>query len=606
MARSRPYSALHPASDPPPDPNNRKPPTRSGSSGSSGDPGSSGSSDSPADTVGSDGYRTSSGDDGSSRTGPAPAPGQGEHRAPGEPEVLVVGAGPTGLLLAGDLAAAGRRVTLVEERDAAVGNLTRALVVHARTLEQLDARGLADELVEAGHPIDRLRLFGNATLHPTTLPTRFPFVLIVGQYVVERLLERRARAAGVDFRYGARMTALRHRPGGVEIEVRQPDGVHTLRAGYLVGADGAHSTVRRELGVPFPGRPVLRSLVLADVRLDAPPHDPFVVSASGQTFALVGSFGDGWYRVMGWDRNRQLPDDAPVELAEVRETVRSAMGSDFGMRDPRWISRFRSDERQAPAYRVGRAFLAGDAAHVHSPAGGLGLNTGLQDAANLSWKLVRALEAAQAAGGEAASARAADALLDTYEAERRPIGALMVRTSGALVRLGLLRYPGSGAVRTLAATAVNRVRALNQRAMGTVSGIHLSYPPASPGSQEPHRRGRRAPLPGLGAAPAPHPLTGKRVPDLRLTSGRLYEALREGRFVLVTPRGAARRPADRRFVQVESAGPGRRTLLVRPDAHIAWAAEGPEPAGLEEALTAWTGPPTARGRADKDRIRADA
>ncbi|WP_326688725.1 FAD-dependent monooxygenase [Streptomyces sp. NBC_01795] len=476
-----------------------------------------------------------------------------------EAEVLVVGAGPTGLLLAGDLAASGRRVTLIERRDDTAGNLTRALVVHARTLEQLDARGLADELVKAGHPVEGLRLFGTATLDPTSLPTRFPFVLVVGQYEVERLLERRAREAGVVFRHGAELAALRQDAHGVEADIREGGKARTLRARYLVGADGVHSKVREELGLPFPGKSVLRSIVLADVRLAEPPKAPFTVNATERAFALVATFGDGWYRVMGWRRGRQLPDSAPAELEEVREFTRLALGSDFGMHDARWISRFHSDERQAPAYRVGRVFLAGDAAHVHSPAGGMGMNTGLQDAANLSWKLTAVLDDTSAS-----------TLLDTYEAERHPVGKVVLRTSGAIIRVALMHFPGSHTLRTVAGSLVNRIRPMAKRAIMTVSGIGLSYP-ARPGS---------------------HRLAGRRAPDLALASGRLYETLREGRFVLVTPHGAPSRAEDPRFVHEESAGAGRHTLLIRPDGYIAWAGEGPAPEGLEAALTEWTGWPT--------------
>ncbi|WP_344567962.1 FAD-dependent monooxygenase [Streptomyces axinellae] len=471
-------------------------------------------------------------------------------------EVLVVGAGPTGLLLAGDLAASGRRVTLIERRDDTTSNLSRALVVHARTLEQFDARGLAEDLVKAGHPIEKLRLFGTATLDPTSLPTRFPFVLVVGQYEVERLLERRAQEAGVVFRHGAELTALRQDAHTVTAEIREADEDRTLRARYLVGTDGVHSKVREELGLPFPGKSVIRSMVLADVRLDEPPKAPFTADATERAFALIGTFGDGWYRVMGWHRDRQLPDSAPADLEEVREFTRLALGSDFGIREARWISRFHSDERQAPAYRVGRIFLAGDAAHVHSPAGGMGMNTGLQDAANLSWKLAAVLDATSA-----------PTLLDTYEAERHPVGTMVLRTSGAILRIALTRFPGSRAARSLAGTLVDRIWPVAKRAIMTVSGIGLSYPAPS-GS---------------------HRLAGKRAPDLALASGRLYEALREGRFVLVTPRGARSRGEDTRFIHEETAGAGRFTLLIRPDGYIAWAGEGPDPAGREAALTEWTG-----------------
>lgn len=491
-------------------------------------------------------------------TGPEPGwgTGSGSGTDPGQ-DVIVVGAGPTGLMLAGDLAASGHRVTLIERRDDTTSNLTRALVVHARTLEQFDARGLADELVTRGCPIERLGLFGFATLNPAELPSRYPFVLVTGQCEVERLLERRARETGAVFRTGAEMTALRQDEGGVEIDLSEKGETHTLRAAYLVGTDGVHSGVREALGLPFPGGSVVRSIVLADVRLDDPPQDPLIANAKGQAFALVATFGDGWYRVVGWHRQRQLPDSAPADLEEVRDFTRLALGSDFGMRDARWVSRFHSDERQAPEYRVGRVFLAGDAAHVHSPAGGMGMNTGLQDAANLSWKLSAVL------GGSASPA-----LLETYQSERHPVGRLVLRLSGAIIRIALMHFPGGGALRSMVSEVVKRTGPLKHSAILNISGIGLSYP--SP----------------IGA----HALTGKRAPDLALASGRLYEALREGRFVLVTPRGAGHgRTGDPRFVTAETAAPGKYTLLVRPDGYIAWAGNGAEPKGLDTALTIWTG-----------------
>lgn len=506
--------------------------------------------------------------DGASPSAAAPADAPAQSSA----DVIVVGAGPTGLLLAGDLAAAGHHVTLVERRAEEIGSLSRALVVHARTLEQLDARGLADELVERGQRVGRMRLFGGAALLPSRLPSRFPFVLVAGQFEVERVLLRRAREAGVAFRYGTEMAGLRQDSGGVELTVRAteqegreqrafPEGrTESLRASYLVGTDGVHSTVREALGLPFPGRAAIRSIVLADVRMSEPPSAPFTADATGDAFALVGSFGDGWHRVAGWDRRRQLPDSAPVDLDEVRRLARDVFGTDFGLHSPRWMSRFHSDERQAPHYRVGRSFLAGDAAHAHSPAGGMGMNTGLQDAANLSWKLSAVLH------GQAPAS-----LLDSYEQERHPVGAQVLRISGGILRAGLTGYGPLRRMRALAAKALTSATPLADRAIRAVSGLAVSYP----------------------APRGAHPLTGRRAPDLALTSGRLYEALREGTFVLVVPAGGAR-PAlsdPSRVVCAESRRDPKRTLLIRPDGYIAWASDAPDQAGLRRALEEWTAPP---------------
>ncbi|MFD7569709.1 FAD-dependent monooxygenase [Streptomyces sp. NPDC059810] len=467
--------------------------------------------------------------------------------APTDTQVLVIGAGPTGLLLAGDLATAGIDVTLVERRPHGLANMTRAFGVHARTLEQLDARGLADELVATGTTLGTARLFGRLDLDLTRLPSRFNHLLVTPQYEVERLLERRAAAAGVTFRYGTELRGLHQDTDTVTAELTDPDGTPlTLTARHLVGTDGVRSAVRTALGLPFPGGSVIRSLVLADVRLAEEPADAFSVSGSGDTFAFLAPFGDGWYRVMGWSRTRQVPDTEPVDLDEIREITRRALGTDLGMHDPRWISRFHSDERQVPSYRVGRVLLAGDAAHVHSPAGGQGMNTGLQDAANLSWKLTAVLR------GDAPDP---EALLDSYQSERHPVGAAVLRTSGALVRLAMAHTPLTRAARALATRLLSVLRPASTRAMGMISGLGIAYAPPA-GSKRP---------------------AGRRAPDVRLREGRLHELLRAGEFVLITPEGEApplpktAPVSPEHLVRATWTDPARKTaVLVRPDGYIHW------------------------------------
>ncbi|MGY1548904.1 FAD-dependent monooxygenase [Streptomyces sp. MN6] len=476
--------------------------------------------------------------------------------------VTVVGAGPTGLLLAGDLAEAGVAVTLLEKRPHKISNLSRAFGVHARTLEQLDARGLADDLLATGSTITRLRLFRRLSLDLTTLPSRFPFLLITPQYEVERLLEKRARRLGVRFRYETELLALRQDADGVDIDVRTGDGTTTThRAAYVVGSDGHRSAVREAIGQPFPGVSVITSLFLADVRLAEKPESVLTVDGVGDVFAMIASFGDGWYRVMGWNRRNEVPDDHPLDLDEVKDVTRRALGTDYGMHDARWLSRFHSDERQAPEYRVGRVFLAGDAAHVHSPAGGQGMNTGLQDAANLGWKLAAVVKG-----------QAPDSLLDTYQAERHPVGKAVLRSSGGLVRLARAQSPALRALRAVVSALVNTAAPARTKVLAQITGIGYRYP-APRGS---------------------HRVVGTRVADVALRSGnRLYESLRGGRYVLITPPDVrlphgATADGDRGSLPVVEhwAGDRRTALLVRPDGYVAWAADDAGAADVEAAVAA--------------------
>ena len=456
-------------------------------------------------------------------------------------DVLIVGAGPTGLTLAGDLARAGVR-HMVLERRSAEPNTTRAFGVHARTLEQLDVRGVADELVATGLRVQGIRLYGLTEVSLSSVPSRFPFVLVTPQYETERVLAGR----GVEVTSGVAVASVDQDVDGVTATLT--DG-RTLRARYLVGCDGVRSVVRDSLGLPFPGRSVLRSVMLADVRLAQEPAKTLTSNSVVGAMAVIAPFGDGWYRIFCWN-SAERPTSEPVDFDEVRTTVRKAFGTDFGMHDPRWMSRFHSDERQAPRYRVGRVFLAGDAAHCHSPAGGQGMNTGIQDAANLGWKLASAV-------------RGHDELLDSYETERHPIGKMAVRSSGALVRSGIARSALQRALRVGATRLALSVPAIRRKGALMLSGVGISY--------------------GDGA---------DRVPDGPLPDGRrLYEALRDGRFALLGTPALDIGAWSERVTLTGAAPAGDRITLVRPDAYAAWSGSPADTAGLRSALLHCCGSP---------------
>jgi 2-polyprenyl-6-methoxyphenol hydroxylase-like FAD-dependent oxidoreductase len=456
-------------------------------------------------------------------------------------DVLVVGAGPTGLLLAGDLAEAGVNCTVLESRTEE-SNLTRAFGVHARTLEVLNARGIADDVIKTGAPVSKLRLFSRVQIDLERLPTDFPYLLITPQYNVENALEARAVAAGAQIIRGAKVVDVRPDENGVACVTES----ETYRASYAVGTDGFHSAVRGALGLPFPGKSVLESIMLADVRLTGAPDDTLAVNAVGDCFAFVAPFGDGWYRIFAWDRTNPQPDSVPVDFDELRDVTRRALGSDFGMHDPRWMSRFHSDERQVPQYRVGRVFLAGDAAHVHSPAGGQGMNTGIQDAANLGWKLAAAVRG-----------WAPDGLLDSYQSERHPVGRLVLRSSGAIIRMAMIQSRVEQVARNVLAGFALRIGPVADKAAGTISGIGIRY----------------------GAPRGSHPLVGGRAPDVEpLTHGHLVLAVPAGNSTPVPAAWAGR--VDR--VSVPE-GPMR---LVRPDGYVAWASDEQHP-DVAGALGAW-------------------
>ncbi|WP_035738859.1 FAD-dependent monooxygenase [Glycomyces arizonensis] len=464
-------------------------------------------------------------------------------------DVVIIGAGPTGLLLAGDLAEAGLDTLVLERRSAEISNLSRAFVVHARTMEALDARGIAEDLLACGGAkLPGMRLFNRISLHLAELETRFPYLLMTPQYDVEKVLLRRALDKGAEIRYDHKVTGVEQDEVGVTVHTDQGE----YAAAYAVGADGVGSAVRKAIGMPYPGESVLKSIMLADVKLAEPPADSPAIHGLNGAFCFVASFGDEYWRVFGWNSGDQKADGDPIELDEIREATRRVFGTDFGMHSPRWISRFHSDERQVPNYRDGRVFLAGDAAHCHSPAGGQGMNTGLQDAANLSWKLAAVLRGAD------------PALLDTYNSERHPVGKAVLRSSGAIVRLAAERSKIKAAASVLAVVTALHIKPIEHKAMGMISGVGIHYG---------HESGEDA-------------LVGHRANDIQLADGsRLYEALRGGRFVVLDSDG---RYEDKFVADAASAASDGEAKVIRPDGYVGWAG-GDDPTAIRAYLETHAG-----------------
>lgn len=468
--------------------------------------------------------------------------------------IIVVGAGPTGLLLAGDLAEAGLEVTVLEKRPSGLSNLSRAFGIHARTMEVLDMRGLADELLSyASYKMDRIAAFGNAELDLSGLPTAFPYLLVCSQTHVERVLRDRLAKLGVEVRHDTTVTGIDQDADGATVTATGTDGrASQIRCDRVVGCDGVHSTVRELIGQPFPGGSALSSIMLADVELADPPAKP-TVHTNRDGFAFIAPFGDGYWRITAWNRHDQADDDAPLSLEQIAAAARQSFGTDYGMHSPRWISRFHSDERQVPSYRVGRVFLAGDAAHCHTPAGGQGMNTGIQDAANLSWRL-------------AAVSRGADTgLLDGYHDERHPVGREVLRSSGRMARIATVHSRLAVAVRGAVAPLILGSSAVTKKATMRISGLGIAY-------------GRR---------PGDAKIVGTRVPDHRLPDGtRLCEHLRGGRFALLG--GPALPEWSDRVAFLPQPDGQSESVLVRPDGYAAWAG-GADRADIEQALRTWCG-----------------
>jgi 3-(3-hydroxy-phenyl)propionate hydroxylase len=486
-----------------------------------------------------------------------------------EHAVVIAGGGPAGMMLAAELALAKVDVAVVERRPDHVLAGSRAGGFHSRTIEVLDQRGIADRFLEEGQ-MAQVATFGTTVLDMSDFPTRHPYTLGIWQNEIERIMATWIAELPVRIYYGREVTGFAQDDTGVD--VRLSDG-EPLRARYLVGCDGGRSLIRKAAGIEFPGWDPTRSNLIAEVQTTEEPPPGVRHDATG-VHGLHRMEDGRTVRVVTTEQ--QLGPSTEPTLRDLSEALIAVYGTDFGIHDPTWISRFTDMTRQAAAYRVGRVLLAGDAAHVHYPAGGQGLSLGVQDAVNLGWKLAQVV-----------SGTSPESLLDTYHAERHPVTARALQYTMA---------------QTVLQRQDDRVKALvdlvsdlatmdepRKRLAGIISGLDIHY--------------------DLGEG---HPLLGRRMPDLDLATAngplRVFTLLHDARPVLLNfseSRDFDATPwADRvQLVNAEYAGvwelpvlgaiTAPTAVLVRPDGYVAWVGDPAEP-GLADALTIWFGPAERR------------
>ena len=477
--------------------------------------------------------------------------------------VVIAGGGPTGLMLAGELALAGIDVVIVERRTNQDVEGLRAGGLHSRTIEVIDQRGIADRFLAEGqvHPFVG---YAGTFLDISDFPTRHNYLLALWQSRIEPILAGWVDELGVPILRGREVVGFTQDDSGVDVEL--DDG--SLRGEYLVGCDGGRSLIRKTAGIDFPGWDPTASFLIAQVEMDDEPEIGMRPEGGG-IGPVNREEGGGPYGVVLLEKH--IEHTSEPTLRDLREALVAAYGTDYGVHDPIWISRFTDMTRQAASYRAGRALLAGDAAHVHGPQGGQGLNTGVQDAVNLGWKLA-----------QVANKTSPESLLDTYHAERHPVGARVLQNTMAQVALARIDERSKALRDTMMEQlSMDEPR---RRIAGMISGLDIHY--------------------DLGEG---HPLLGWRMPDLDLHtatgSTRVFTLLHDARPVLLNlgePGGFDISPwADRvRLVDArhdgvwelpvvgEVAAPG--AVLIRPDGYVAWAGDPTDPE-LPRSLTTWFG-----------------
>ncbi|MFB2598048.1 rifampin monooxygenase [Herbiconiux sp. P17] len=476
------------------------------------------------------------------------------------PEVIISGGGPTGMMLAAELRLHDVDV-LVLEREAEPSELVRSLGLQPRSIEILDQRGLLERFLEHGrqYPDGARRFAGIESPSPAPpLEGAHGYLLGIPQPVTDRLLTERAVELGAEIRRGSEVTGVEQDDEGVTVELA---GGERLRARWLVGCDGGRSLVRTLLGVGFPGDPAQTEWLLGEFEVTTPPDELAAVAEEVRKTHKgfgIGPSGNGWHRAVVPAATVSEDRGTPPTLEEFRTQLRAYAGTDFGVHSPRRLSRFTDATRLADRYRVGRVFLAGDAAHVHPPLGGQGLNLGIQDAFNLGWKL-----AAEVNGWAPAE------LLDSYHAERHPVAADVLNTTRAQSLL-ISPDPGPQAVRRLFAELLafdDVSRFLVEKVTGT--GIRYDF--------------------GDPTAPA---LVGRRLRDIPLSDGPLYANLHHGRGLLFDQTGTLSVAgwSNRVDYLIDSTPdlPAPAALL-RPDGHVAWL--GADQRDLEAHLSTWFGVP---------------